>query len=37
MSLTPVQTTRHPVLAIIAGTGAGMFVNFGASRRFVFR
>ncbi len=27
----------HPVLAIIAGTGAGMFVNFGASRRFVFR
>ena len=26
-----------PVLAIIAGTAAGMFVNFGFSRRFVFR
>ncbi len=27
----------YPVLATAAGTGAGMFVNFGLSRRLVFR
>ena len=27
----------HPFLATAAGTGAGMFVNFGLSRRLVFR
>ena len=28
---------RHPVLAILAGVGAGMFANFNLSRRIVFR
>lgn len=27
----------HPILAILAGVGTGMFVNFGLSRRVVFR
>ena len=27
----------YPFLATAAGTGAGMFVNFGLSRRLVFR
>jgi putative flippase GtrA len=28
---------RHPVLAVAAGSTAGMFFNFGASRLLVFR
>lgn len=28
---------RHPVLAILAGVGAGMFANFNLSRKVVFR
>lgn len=28
---------EYPVLAVAAGTGAGMFVNFFLSRRLVFR
>lgn len=27
----------HPVLGVAAGSVAGMFINFGLSRRFVFR
>lgn len=34
--LVPLFAT-HPFLATAAGTGAGMFVNFGLSRRLVFR
>jgi len=26
----------HPVLAVFAGTLAGMFLNFATARRFVF-
>ena len=28
---------QHPVLGVAAGSIAGMFINFGLSRRFVFR
>jgi putative flippase GtrA len=28
---------EHPVLATFAGTLAGMFINFGFARRYVFR
>ncbi|MBX9748928.1 MAG: GtrA family protein [Roseococcus sp.] len=28
---------QHPVLGVAAGSLAGMFINFGLSRRFVFR
>jgi len=28
---------RHPVIAILAGVGAGMFANFNLSRTIVFR
>lgn len=28
---------RHPVFAILAGVGAGMFANFNLSRKVVFR
>lgn len=28
---------RQPVIALAAGTGAGMFINFGMARRVVFR
>ena len=34
--LVPLCAT-HPFLATAAGTGAGMFVNFGLARRLVFR
>ncbi len=34
--LVPV-CTQHPVVAILAGIGAGMFANFNLSRSFVFR
>ncbi|MDQ2803481.1 MAG: GtrA family protein [Pseudomonadota bacterium] len=35
--LTVKLCAAYPVLATAAGTGAGMFVNFGLSRRLVFR
>jgi putative flippase GtrA len=28
---------QHPVLGVAAGSLAGMFINFGLSRRFVFK
>jgi putative flippase GtrA len=28
---------QHPVVAVLAGVGAGMFANFNLSRRVVFR
>jgi len=28
---------EYPVLGVAAGSVAGMFINFGLSRRFVFR
>ena len=34
--LVPV-CARHPVIAILAGVGAGMFANFNLSRTVVFR
>lgn len=34
--LVPV-CAAHPILAIAAGVGAGMFANFGMARRVVFR
>ena len=36
VTLVPLAAAQ-PVIAIAAGTAAGMFVNFGLSRRLVFR
>ncbi len=36
LHLVPICHT-HPVLALVGGTGAGMFSNFTMSRRLVFR
>jgi putative flippase GtrA len=34
---TTETVARRPVLGVAAGSLAGMFINFGLSRRFVFR
>lgn len=36
IATTPL-VAAHPVLGVAAGSVAGMFINFGLSRRFVFR
>lgn len=36
VALVPICAAQ-PILAVAAGAGAGMFVNFGLSRNFVFR
>ena len=34
---TTAVVAAHPVLGVAAGSLAGMFINFGLSRRFVFK